>query len=81
MPAQYEGHDWLLVEYKGNNKYAREKVLEPKVSWMSRDYDATASGCIEGASTEKRSISHCEAMCIPQCNLSEGDSIQKSYQG
>ena len=28
MPAQYEGHDWLLVEYKGNNKYAREKVYE-----------------------------------------------------
>ena len=32
MPAQYEGPDWLLVEYKGNNKYARQKVLEPKVS-------------------------------------------------
>ena len=28
----YEGHDWLLVEYKGNNKYGREKVPEPKVS-------------------------------------------------
>ena len=34
---------------------------------------ATASGCIEGASTGKLPISHCEAMCIPQCNLSEGD--------
>src|SRR3989337_3618504 len=31
MPAQYEGPVWLLVEYKGNNKYGREKVPEPKV--------------------------------------------------
>ena len=31
-PKQYEGHDWLLIQYKGNNKYAREKVSEPKVS-------------------------------------------------
>src|SRR3954467_8993379 len=73
MPAQYEGPVWLLVEYKGNNKYGQEKVSEPKVSCLPRDYDATASGCIEGASTGKCSISHCEAMCIPQCNLSEGD--------
>ena len=28
---------------------------------------------LRGASTGKRPISHCEAMCIPQCNLSEGD--------
>ena len=28
MPAQYEGPDWLLVEYKGNNKYAPEKQLQ-----------------------------------------------------
>src|SRR3954464_10199001 len=28
---------------------------------------------LRGASTGKRTISHCEAMCIPQCNLSEGD--------
>ena len=28
MPAQYEGPVWLLVEYKGNNKYPREKVPE-----------------------------------------------------
>ena len=73
MPAQYEGPVWLLVEYKGNNKHGREKVPEPKVSGLPRDYDATASGCIEGASTGKRSISHCEAMCISQCNLSEGN--------
>src|SRR3990170_7760805 len=32
MPAQYEGPVWLLVEYKWNNKYGREKVPEPKVS-------------------------------------------------
>ena len=31
-PKQYEGPDWILVEYKGNNKYSREKVPEPKVS-------------------------------------------------
>src|SRR3990170_8561131 len=73
MHAQYEGPIWLLVQYKGNNKHGREKVPEPKVSRLPRDYDATASGCIEGASTGKRLISHCEAMCIPQCNLSEGD--------
>ena len=30
MPAQYEGTVWLLVEYKGNNKYGREKVPELK---------------------------------------------------
>ena len=30
-PKQYEGPDWLLVEYKGNNKYGREKVSELKV--------------------------------------------------
>ena len=48
MSAQYEGPVWLLVEYKGNNKYGREKVLESKVSWLPCDYDATASGCIEG---------------------------------
>src|SRR4051812_20423766 len=30
MPAQYEGIVWLLVEYKGNNKYGKEKVPEPK---------------------------------------------------
>ena len=52
MPAQYEGTIWLLDEYKGNNKYGREKVPEPKVSWLPRDYDATASGYIEGASTK-----------------------------
>ena len=52
MPAQYEGPVWLLVEYKGNNKYARDKVPEPKVSWLPRDYDATASGCIEGVLPE-----------------------------
>ena len=28
---------------------------------------------LRGASTGKRSISHCEAMCIPQCNILEGD--------
>src|SRR4051812_11066630 len=30
MPAQYEGPDWLLVEYKGNNKYSREKFQNLK---------------------------------------------------
>ena len=29
-------------------------------------------------STGKRSISRCEAMCIPQCNLSEGDGSRNS---
>ena len=30
MPAQYEGPFWLLVEYKGNNKYGREKFQNLK---------------------------------------------------
>ena len=30
MPAQYEGPVWLLVEYKGNNKYGREKFQNLK---------------------------------------------------
>ena len=34
MSAQYEGPVWLLIEYKGNNKYPREKAKtsydEPK---------------------------------------------------
>ena len=32
MTTQYEGPVWVVVEYKGNNKYGREKVPEPKVS-------------------------------------------------
>ena len=28
MPEQYEGPVWLLVEYKGNNKYGREKNFQ-----------------------------------------------------
>ena len=43
MPAEYEGPVWLLVEYKGNNKYGREKVPEPKVSRLPRDYDTCQS--------------------------------------
>ena len=73
MPEQYEGPVWLLVEYKGNNKHVGEKVPKPEVSRLPRDYATTASGLIEGASIGKRSISHCEAMCISQCNLSEGN--------
>ena len=34
MPSQYEGPVWLLVEYKGNNNYGREKVPNLK----SHDY-------------------------------------------
>ena len=30
MTAQYEGTVWLLVEYKGNNKYGREKFQNLK---------------------------------------------------
>ena len=30
MPEQYEGPVWLLVEYKGNNKYARKKFQNLK---------------------------------------------------
>ena len=78
MPAQYEGPIRLLVEYKGNSKYGREKVPKPTVSRLPRDYDTTASGCIEGASTGKCSITHCEAMCIPQCNISEGNRSRTS---
>ena len=48
MPEQYQGPVWLLVEYKGNNKYGREKIPKPEVSWLPRDYDAIASDCIEG---------------------------------
>jgi hypothetical protein len=32
MPEQYQVPGWLLIEYKENNKYGREKVLKPKVS-------------------------------------------------
>jgi hypothetical protein len=32
MPEQYQGPVCLLVEYKGNNKYGREKIPKPKVS-------------------------------------------------
>ena len=58
---------------KGIINIPEKNIPEPKVSCLPHDYDANASGCIEGASTGKRPISHCEAMCIPQCNLSEGD--------
>src|SRR5664279_3479087 len=78
MPEQYEGPVWLLVEYKGNNKYGREKIPKPKVSLLPRADDAIASGCIEGDSTGKCSTTHCEAMCIPQCNFSEGNQSRKS---
>ena len=30
MPAQHEGTIWLLVEYKGNNKYGKEKFQNLK---------------------------------------------------
>ena len=30
MPEHYEGPVWLLVEYKGNNKYGRENVQNLK---------------------------------------------------
>ena len=30
MPAQYEGPVWLLIEYKGNNKYGRKKFQNLK---------------------------------------------------
>src|SRR5664279_1557451 len=30
MPEKYEGPVWLLVEYKGNNKYGREKFQNLK---------------------------------------------------
>src|SRR3954462_4594910 len=78
MPEQYEGPVWLLVEYKGNNKHAGEKVPKPEVSRLPHDYDAIASDCFEGAPTGKCSSSHCEAMCIPQCNLSEGNQSRRS---
>jgi hypothetical protein len=32
MSEQYQGPGWLLIEYKGNNKYGREKIPKPKVS-------------------------------------------------
>jgi hypothetical protein len=32
MPEQYQGPIWILVEYKKNNKYGREKIPKPKVS-------------------------------------------------
>ncbi|KAK1696836.1 hypothetical protein QYE76_013533, partial [Lolium multiflorum] len=67
----YEGPVWILVQYKGNNKHGGEKVPKPEVSRLPRDYDAIASDCFEGAPAGKCSSSHCEAMCIPQCNLSK----------
>jgi hypothetical protein len=30
MPEQYQGPIWLLVEYKGNNKYGRGKIQNLK---------------------------------------------------
>src|SRR3954463_16479108 len=30
MPAQYEGPFWILVEYKGNNKYGQKKFQNLK---------------------------------------------------
>jgi hypothetical protein len=30
MPEQYQGPDWILIEYKGNNKYSREKFKNLK---------------------------------------------------
>jgi hypothetical protein len=32
MNEQYQGPGWVLVKYKGNNKYGREKIPEPEVS-------------------------------------------------
>jgi hypothetical protein len=32
MPEQYQGPSWLLVKYKGKNKYGKEQIPEPKVS-------------------------------------------------
>jgi hypothetical protein len=78
MLEQYQGPKWLLIEYKRNNKYGREKVPKPKVSWLPCDYDPIAFGYIEGASTGKCLTSHCEAMCIPQCNISEGNQSRRS---
>jgi hypothetical protein len=31
-PFKYQGAMWLLVKYKGNNKYDREKIPKPEVS-------------------------------------------------
>jgi hypothetical protein len=28
MPEQYQGPGWVLVKYKGNNKYGREKKFQ-----------------------------------------------------
>ena len=78
MPEQYEGPVRILVQYKGNNKHGGEKVPKPEVSRLPRDYDAIASDCFEGAPAGKCSSSHCEAMCIPQCNLSEGNQSRSS---
>jgi hypothetical protein len=30
MPEQYQGPGWLLIEYKGNNKYGRKKFQNLK---------------------------------------------------
>jgi hypothetical protein len=32
MPELYQGPVWLLIEYKGNNKYGREKIPKSEVS-------------------------------------------------
>jgi hypothetical protein len=30
--SKYQGPGWVLIKYKGNNKYGREKIPEPEVS-------------------------------------------------
>jgi hypothetical protein len=78
MPEQYQGPIWILVEYKENNKYVREKITKPKFSRLPRSYNAIASGCIEGDSTGKCLSIDCEAMCILQCNFPEGNQSRKT---
>jgi hypothetical protein len=41
---------------------------------------AITSDCTEGASTKKCSSTHCEDMCIPQCNFSKGNRSWTSME-
>jgi hypothetical protein len=63
---------------KGIINMTEKQIPKPKVSWLPRAYDAIASGCIEGDSTRKCPSTDCEAMCIPQCNFTEGNQSRRS---
>ena len=52
MPAQYEGPDWLFVEYKGNNKYCRG-IVTADVLELGLSRGAIATRKLEGVMRDK----------------------------